>query len=106
MALISLTGPSPSCELVYDGTPCVTISLSVGGGVEHLICETLSLVVTDLLGVKLSLCVGGDLERQIFPGQSCGQEGRCISSKVYRSTVPCVRSQLVRPGIEARMSHL
>lgn len=39
------------------------------------------LVVMDLLGVKLPLGVGGDLELQLCLRLSCGLEARSVSSR-------------------------
>lgn len=65
MALLSLTGVSPFSEPSYDGPSQVRLSVDVKGNLKCLICEPgcdgplVSLVVPELLGVKLSLGVGG-----------------------------------------------
>ena len=38
----------------------------MGWGLEHPICETMSIVVRDFLGFNLSLGVGSGLEHWIF----------------------------------------
>jgi hypothetical protein len=50
----------------------------------------LSLVMMDLLRVKLSLGVRAGLECWFCPGQNWGLEGGCVSCKVYRSHLHCV----------------
>jgi hypothetical protein len=53
----------------------------MGWGLEHPICETMSIVVRDFLGFNLSLGVGSGLEHWIFPGQHFRLEERYVLGK-------------------------
>jgi hypothetical protein len=65
VALLSLTGVCLFYEPGYEGPPRFSLSLDMGGSLEHLICEpgcegpTVSLVVSEVLGVNLSLVWAG-----------------------------------------------
>lgn len=69
MALVSVAHvlELTSCPLVTSGLPVFAVSGSC------TICEPVSLVVKEFLGIKVSQGIGG-----VCLGLSCRLEGRCV----------------------------